>query len=195
MLIVVCVLAAIIVSMVNKRQNKPTFIFGYAVLRVETESMEPTISAKSYILVKKRDGADISVGTVITFICEDKSSAVYGNLITHRVAGVTENGYKTKGDNERSVIDPWTVSDSAVIATYKRNLPVFTFFGRLFASPIGLVFIAATFIGSCAFIYVPEIVNGLKDEDKKNAAKQAEIDRRVKEEVERLKKQDEEKGE
>ena len=78
-----------------------------------------------------------------------------------------------------------------MVAVYVKNLPVFTFFGRVFASPIGLILIAATFIGACAFVYIPEIVHALRDDDKAENEKDAEIRRRIDEEVERLKQEDE----
>ena len=117
LLVIVIVLFAVFIAVkiTNKKQNKPTFIFGHAVLWVETGSMEPTIPTRSYISVKASDGNNLNEGTVITFICQDTSSQVYGQLVTHRIVGITDdgNGYYTQGDNN-SVKDSWVVNKSDV---------------------------------------------------------------------------------
>jgi len=79
---------------VNKMQGKTVFAFGYTCLWVQTGSMEPTIPTKSYILVKKTDAADCTVGDVIVFVCRDADSPVYGSLVTHRIDEVTPEGFR-----------------------------------------------------------------------------------------------------
>lgn len=186
--IVSLVITAVTATVLKKKSNAPTFVFGHAILRVETGSMETAIPAKSYVLVKKFDGKNLNVGDVITFRCLDKTSQVYGSLITHRITEVVSDGYKTKGD-ANPVEDDWIVKSDAVTAVYVKNLPVTTVLGRIFASPVGLILIAVVFLGSCIFVYVPEIMNALKDGDDTDAEaeRQAEIKRRIDEEVERLK--------
>lgn len=186
-LIIALVCVALITSLVNRKNGRPTFIFGYSMLYVETGSMEPAIPEKSYILTKKYDGA-VDIGDVITFVCSDASSEVYGKLITHRVIEITESGYKTNGDN--SMPDTWTVRSDDIVATHIKNLPVMTFFGRVFASPIGLVLIIAMFLGSCVFLYIPDITAALRDEDKIKAEKEKMIEERVREEVRRMQEKD-----
>lgn len=182
---VAAILAAIAfaaTTVINRKQNKPTFVFGYSIMRVETGSMEPTIPAKSYVIVKKSDGVGLKEGTTITFVCSDETSSVYGRLVTHRIVEITDDGYRTKGD--AAAIDDWTVSPKDVVATYERNVPFLGVIGRIFSSWIGLAAIAVLFVGSCAFVYIPEMIDAVKDDEK--TKKEKEIDRRVKEEVEKL---------
>lgn len=176
------------VSVINKKQNRPTFIFGYALLWVKTGSMEPTIPERSYILVKKYDGQGVVTDDVITFVCKDSSSPVYNGTVTHRVTAVTADGYKTKGDN--SAPDKWTVKEEDVVSKYVGNLPVLTFFGRVFSSSAGLILIAVVFLGSVCFIYVPDIIKALNDEDKQKEIKEKEIQKRIEEEIEKLRQND-----
>lgn len=186
-LFVAVVIAAVLMIFTRVRKkdgNEPTFFFGSALLWVETSSMEPTIEARSFISVRRYDGKGLKKGDVITFICTDESSEVYGKLVTHRIADVTENGYKTKGDNPSSIVDPWTVTDESVVAVYVKNLAVMTFAGRVFASGAGLAVIVATFLFSCAFIYIPDVVAALKEE--KTTDKDKLIDEMVEKEVERM---------
>lgn len=176
------------VSVINKKQNRPTFIFGYALLWVKTGSMEPAIPERSYILVKKYDGQGVVTDDVITFVCKDSSSPVYNGTVTHRVTAVTADGYKTKGDN--SAPDKWTVKEEDVVSKYVGNLPVLTFFGRVFSSSAGLILIAVVFLGSVCFIYVPDIIKALNDEDRQKEIKEKEIQKRIEEEIEKLRQND-----
>lgn len=172
---------------VNKMQGKTVFAFGYTCLWVQTGSMEPTIPTKSYILVKKTDAADCTVGDVIVFVCRDADSPVYGSLVTHRIDEVTPEGFRTKGDSVLSAQDPWVVEPDDVVAVYVRNLAVLTFFGRIFSSWFGLYLIIGILILSCAFLYIPDIVRGIREVETEE--RDAEIARRVEQEVQRLQRQ------
>ena len=66
----------------------------------------------------------------------------------------------------------------------------------MFLSPAGLILIVATFIFSCAFIYIPDMINAVKESDGSDgkSEKDKEIDRRVQEEVEKMLKNDRSDG-
>lgn len=180
---VAAVVLAIASVVLGRNRSTPPFVAGRAVLWVETGSMEPEIPAESFILVKKSDGTDVKPGDVITFLCTDESSRAYGLLVTHRVTEVTDAGYKTKGDNSLAA-DGRTVKPADVVAIYRRNLPVLTFFGKLFKSPLGITAILLIFAISSAALYVPDIVNAIRGDEEER--KKKEFDRRVTEEAERL---------
>ena len=190
--IVALMVLTLIIVLLNKDRDKPLFIGGKALLWVKTGSIEPTIEEKSYITVKKYNGG-ATVGDVIVFICKDVNSAAYGSLITHRVTAVTEEGYKTKGDN--SFPDTWTVKEEDIVAVYSNNMPVLTVAGRVFSSPAGIILIAVLFFGSTAFLYIPDIINALKDEDKEKAEKERLINEKIAEEVQKMCDEDAKKGE
>ncbi|MBQ7728267.1 MAG: S26 family signal peptidase [Clostridia bacterium] len=192
--LVVVLLVLFVVGFISNRvQGKPMFLFGRAWIWVQTGSMENTIPAKSYILIKQPgDAAHLEKGTVITFMCNDTSSEVYGQYVTHRIDEVVEGGYKTKGDNVLSVRDSWTVHPEDILAVYVRNMPILTFIGRLLMSPMGLAIIILAFVLICAFVYIPEIVKALKEPDEKapqQSMDEDEMKRRIAEEVEKLKQQ------
>ena len=174
-------------AIISRVQNKPAFVFGYSLMWVRTGSMEPAIEAKSFILVKDIKGQNPAEGDVITYVCADKTSGVYGSLITHRIIGTAEGAYITQGDASAGTE---TVLKENVVAVYVKNLPALTFFGRLYASPAGLIALITLFVCSCAFVYVPDIVSAFKGNEP-SAEKQKIIDERVKEEVEKLKAQSE----
>lgn len=189
-LLALIVLAAVFL-VVRGRQSRPTFMFGRTFLWVETGSMKPTIDERSYVLVKEADGSPVEVGDVIVFPCPDPESPIYGSLIIHRVVEVSADGYRTKGDNDKSFVDSWVVAPGDVVAVWERNLGVMTFIGRLFSSPLGFVMLCALFLAMCSFVYIPSIVRTLREDAEKQSAadRDAEIERRVKAEVERLEKE------
>ena len=190
--IIVCLVATCVaVSFLNRKNNRPTFVFGSALLWVETGSMEPTIEAKSYISVKKYDGGELNVGDVIVFVCKSNDTQINGQLVTHRIERIENDGYITKGDAS-AVIDEWVVSEGDIVAVYKRSLSVLTTFGRIFSSYAGLILIFVVFLGSCALIYFPDMINALRDEDKMKQDKEREIEKRVEEEVKKLQEKDRE---
>lgn len=180
--------ALLCVVFLGKQSDRPTFLFGKAMLWVETESMDPTIEAKSYISVRQTDGKNLKVGDIITFVCRDQTQPTYGKLITHRIHEVTADGYKTKGDNKLSNVDPWTVATDDVVAVYDNNLPFMTFVGRVFSSWVGLMIIGLVFVLTMGFVYVPDLIAAVKSENEESAdqIKQREIERLVAEEVARL---------
>ena len=180
----VLILLIAVFLFVRGKKQEPTFIFGHSFLWVETGSMSPTIEEKSYILVKRSDGTGLQVGDVIVFVCRDASQPVYGSLITHRITEVTDEGYRTKGDNILSAEDPWTVAPGDVVAVYRRGLGFLTVIARVFSSPVGLILIAVLFFGLCGFLYIPSMVKTYREEEQKE--RDEELARRVAEEVARM---------
>lgn len=193
-LLVLIVLLVALAVITGKAKGKVVYLFGYANLWVETGSMETTIPAGSYILVKKAKEVDPASldGQIITFHCTDTTSEAYGKLITHRVCAVTPEGLKTKGDNVLCNVDPWTVDPKDIEAVYVRNMNLLSTFGRLFASGFGLMLIIGLFTFTCAAFFIPDIIKGLKEPDDPEEAareKEEEMTRRIREEVERLKRE------
>mgnify|MGYP002524438784 CR=1 FL=1 len=183
-----CAFLLVFAAVSGKKKNEPAYLFGYAVLRVETGSMEPAIPSKSFILVKKYKGGELAEGEIAAYRMRDTSSAAYGSLVTHRVEKITESGVIFKGDANPAA-DNLKVQSEDIVAVYVKNLPALTFFGRLYASPLGLAALIGMFVCVCAFVYVPEMVSALNEG--KEEEKQKLIDERVREEVRKLKEADE----
>lgn len=107
-------------------QGKVPYIFGYRVLQVVTDSMEPTIKGETCIIIEEVAQEDIEVGDIITFVSEDPR--LRGFLNTHRVHEITadaETGeilYETIGDAS-SEPDPYLVQYEQVVGKYVRELP------------------------------------------------------------------------
>lgn len=185
---------------VSRIQNRVMFVFGKATVWVVTESMEDTIPARSYILIEKITDAEneIGVGDIITFYSTDDE--IKGKLNTHEVIEKDkENGcFKTKGKNNVSP-DSAPVPYANVVGRYVRNLPVLSVVGRFLMSVPGFIIVTLAMLAMICAVYLPDIVracsgNG-KSEDEKEDEHEKELQRRIAEEVERLKQQDKTKQE
>lgn len=185
-LIAVAVVIALVVVVTSKLSGMPTFIFGKTVLWVETGSMEPAVPAQSYVLMSKTDGKNLSKGDVVTYICRDETQPVFGKLITHRIVDFTDGGYVTAGDAAVGS-DKLSVPYEDVVAVYIKNLPVLTFFGRIFSGWVGFALLAVLFFITVS-VYFADIVKTVSGEDDETIEqqKQQEIQRRIDEEVARL---------
>ena len=155
-------------------------VLPYSVLWVLTDSMEDTIPARSYILVKRANPGEIEIGDIITVRSRD--SALGGSLNTHRVIDIVgdHDAFVTKGDRVGATVDPQNVLPEDIQAVYVRNLPVLTFFGRVFTSPVGFVICLLLMLAGMAFWFCRYFLQLRK------ASKQAVFDRLVDEEVARL---------
>lgn len=108
-------------------QGNVPYIFGYRVMQVISDSMRPTISAETCIVIEKVDDiSGIKIGDVITFISEDPRIEGYYN--THRVydiitdAETGETLLQTKGDAHETP-DAQLVSFDQVAGRYVGELP------------------------------------------------------------------------
>lgn len=108
-------------------QGNVPYIFGYRVMQVISDSMRPTISAETCIVIEKIDDiSEIKIGDVITFISEDPRIEGYYN--THRVydiitdAETGETLLQTKGDAHETP-DAQLVSFDQVAGRYVGELP------------------------------------------------------------------------
>ena len=108
-------------------QGNVPYIFGYRVMQVISDSMRPTISAETCIVIEKIDDiSEIQIGDVITFISEDPRIEGFHN--THRVHDIVtdaETGevmLQTKGD-AYEIPDAHLVSFEQVAGRYVGELP------------------------------------------------------------------------
>ncbi len=113
----------------------PTF-FGYSIMFVETDSMEPDIPAKTLILVKERDfeKEPPKENEVVCFY-SDK----YMALITHRVIEVGDGFVITKGDNASGA--DGEIALDKVKFSHVCNITFLSGFVKLMRQPLGFVLI------------------------------------------------------
>ena len=176
---VLMIIAAVFV--VDRMNNRVTFVFDHAVIIIATGSMEPAIPAPSCILITRAEPEDIEVGDIITFYSDDP--AIAGSMNTHRVLSVIRSidgiEYQTKGDYN-PLPDTYHARAERLVGKHVRNLPLLSFVARLVLSPYGYVVVILFLALYMAAVLIPSAKR------KKAAAKEAEIERRVAEELLRL---------
>ena len=163
------------------------FIFGRTTAWVMTPSMEPTIPARSYILVKKVGADEIKKDDVIVFASDDPD--LNGAYNTHRVVEIKDGGreFVTKGD-ANAISDVYTAKAEKVLGVYEKNLPALTAIGRFVFSSIGMMISLTAIFVIVMAIYIPDIIRANRERTKEIERKRREqIDALVREEVERLK--------
>ena len=87
---------------------------GYLPLIVLTDSMYPVIESGDLIICHTAEPEDIQVGDVIAFFDPAGNGS---SIVTHRVLEVTEDGWRTKGDNNNTE-DRLTVKPDDLVARY-----------------------------------------------------------------------------
>ena len=94
-------------------QDTPTRLFYYRL------SMTPTFLPGDMLTVRPYGNRRIRRGDVVVF-----PSPATGDLITHRVVEVSDDGIVTRGDNVQSQLDPWMLRPRDIVGcvtTAERN--------------------------------------------------------------------------
>lgn len=82
-----------IVTVFNHKDNpNEAFLLGYKPVYVMTGSMEPTLRVNGVVIIKKAEYDEINIDDIVMYEIDDK-------MITHRVVEITDDGIRTKGDN------------------------------------------------------------------------------------------------
>lgn len=180
-LILVLMILVAAIFVVDRFYNRVTFIFDHSVIIIATGSMEPAIPARSCILISRVAPEDVRVGDIITFYSDDP--AIAGSLNTHRVHSVISSidgiEYQTKGDNN-PLPDAYHARAERLVGKHVRNLPLLSFVARIILSPYGYVVVILFLSLYMAAVLIPSARR------KRAAAKEAEIERRVAQELVRL---------
>jgi len=133
-------------------------VFGFASAVVVSPSMEPTISVNDVVLIHARD--EYHKDDIIAFY--DPAS---GDYITHKIIEVTENGFRTQGENNDSP-DPNLVKQENIVGAVYCVLPGAGYFSSFIATPLGAVLTAVV---GAAIIFLPDAVSALVEKRRKKA--------------------------
>lgn len=111
---------------VSAAYNRTPAFFGYRMLRVVTDSMEPVFAGGDCIIIKEAAEEELAAGDIITFVSGDPS--LEGAYNTHRIYDIArdyttgETVYYTKGDGN-TWTDEYTVSRADIVGKYVGKLP------------------------------------------------------------------------
>ena len=174
-----------VVFLLTKTAGKTLFVGGKTTMWVMTESMTPTISPKTYILVEKVTADQVEVGDIVVFVSTDPR--IEGQLNTHRVIAKAGDTFVTKGDHNPGDDGAYSAQADKIVGRYVRTLPVMTFLGRLVLSTAGFIVVIILFVLTTVLCILPDVKNVIKEKDKEDEeAKKREMERLVQEEVARL---------
>ena len=186
-LLVILLAVTVVRLIVGQIRGTVTYFFNYSFLRISTESMknpdhpDEGIDPGDYILIRKVAPEEIQVGDVISFYSSDP--AIYGRVNTHRVAAISEGDggliFTTKGDNNY-LADQYPVKGEDIAGVYVAKLGAVTAIVSFFTN--GFAFFLLLMVP--VMLVVIFTLNGMLQK-----RKQALMDERVREEVEKLKAQ------
>lgn len=151
-------------------------IFGKSILHIVTGSMEPTILTGDYIIIDRKDTANLQIGDIISFYSEEENTK--GLIVTHRIIDINENGeYVTKGD-ANNVTDVKNVRKSQIIGKYRKKARIFRWANsfmdkkKIILLIIMIAFIAIAIYELTSVIKLWKKVDGKSQEDLINEAKE-----------------------
>jgi signal peptidase I, archaeal type len=98
---VILLICAVIFVRTGDRNDHSRYFMNLKFYQTRTGSMEPHMKVNSVVIVKKANISELAAGDVVCFIRG-------GDAVAHRVIAVTENGLRTKGDNN-------SVDDAAIV--------------------------------------------------------------------------------
>ena len=154
--LLVVLLFTIIGAKINGQVPK---LFGYSVMHIISDSMEPAIKKDSYILIKETDANKIKKDDIICFYSPDP--LIYGLPNTHRVISepkITENGiiFETRGD-KNLISDKHPVEEDMLIGVYVDDLPALSSFSRALDGGLSIVLIVIIQIGVIAVAVITAV--------------------------------------
>lgn len=182
----------IVGGMAIAKKRGEVFFFGdRTVVFVLSESMEPTISARSFIVVEKVNPDEVEVGDIIMFRSNDPY--IKGQFNTHEVIGISSDRsvFYTKGQNNAAK-DPFPPGASDIRARYVKNADMLNAFISFFLTKTGLIVTLCCILVLCLCTYLPGVITALCAGDGvQNEEKDALIREKIREEVLRLQKEKE----
>ena len=187
--LIAAVAAVVVVFIITKINGDPVWIFGRTTMFVMTDSMSPTIEARTYILVKKATADDVEVGDVIVFYSTDP--AIYGQLNTHRIVEKDGDNIVTKGDHNPSTDGAYSAKAENIVGKYVRTMPVLTFIGRIVMQPMGFATVTMFLVVFIVMIVMGDVKANLQEAIEKENKEKAEAAKQklFEEELERLKRE------
>lgn len=139
-LVIAALAGLIIVTMITRFTGGTPSVFGYAVFRVSSGSMEPELAVGDVILNKKCDPMTLKEGDIVTY--NGTEGAMNGKIVTHRL---TKEAYEqdgeyyieTKGDANPSIDPPVNVSQ--VSGVMVARVDILSVLYGFFITPWGLL--------------------------------------------------------
>ncbi len=155
-LTVVLVIALIYILVARISGETPT-MFGYSMLRVSSESMEPELNIGDVILVKEVEPDALKKGDVITY--QGEEGPVAGKLTTHQIVSepYEKDGlyhFTTRGIKPGALDDP-EIDETQIYGKVTHKIPLVGTVYDFFSHWYGLVAFAAILM----ILFSSDIIN------------------------------------
>lgn len=151
---------SMIVSNLTSKDRLPT-TFGYAILKIETGSMSPTINPNDIVIVRVSDDLEYSEDEIVAFWMNQSDTLP----TVHRIVEIDGNEVITKGDYEGNSNDPVKTLDK-LIGKKVLVIPKIGKFIEFIRTPIGVLsIILVGFI----LIEAPSIIGSIFKKEKEEA--------------------------
>ncbi|MBQ8000617.1 MAG: signal peptidase I [Ruminococcus sp.] len=166
--LIVILVVVLIYVLVSRISGETPTMFGYSMLRVSSESMEPELNIGDIILVKEVEPQTLAKGDVITY--QGLEGPVAGKLITHQIVSepYEKDGlyyFTTRGIKPGALDDP-EIDHTQIHGKVMCKLPLVGTIYDFFSQWYGLACFAAILL----IAFSSEIINLIsiirnKDED------------------------------
>lgn len=157
-LVAVFLFAAFYIGYIRMADVPPGF-FGYRLVRVSSESMEPELNVGEVIIVANVEPETLVKGDVITY--KGEKSYLKDQLVTHQISKdpYKEDGvyyFTTRGIKPESVDDP-EISEYQIIGKVTHKIPyfgtIYDFFTEWYGMVIFFILVAVCFADDAIAIY------------------------------------------
>lgn len=131
-------------------------VLGFSTAVVVSGSMEPAISVNDMVVIQEKD--NYAEKDVISYVSQS------GNLITHRIVDVTDEGFVTRGDANKAIDVEAPVSVDKVVGKVVYVIPQVGLFLEYLKTPLGML--CVTLVGF-VLIGLPSVLDRSRKEDEK----------------------------
>lgn len=142
----------------NRGDFSRVFIFNHKIVVTVTGSMEPEIMTNSLGIIRRLDYSEFKLGDIVVF----DSPTNPGQIIVHRIVGITSRGFKTRGDANQ-FDDEWVVNADNIhgifIKAFNSSVPIMSYLFPSYPEPnIGAILFFALIV-SCVLGFICHVIN------------------------------------
>ena len=148
-IVMVVLVGLIVITMISRINGGTPSVFGFALYRVSSGSMQPALQVGDIILSSECDPMELKQGDIITY--DGTVGEFAGKRVTHRVVGepyYNENDGRyylvTKGDD--NPVDDTPILTTQVTGKYLGKVEFMKWIYDVFVTPWGLLILIALII-------------------------------------------------
>lgn len=151
-----------IINFISRDDKKRPTFFGYSTLIVVSDSMEPTLRVKEFLILKNIDFNDVEKEDIVSFYYDIKGNGVE-ELVTHRVVNIIYDGeeierLETKGDKNQ-----WALKEEVYEHMFEGKIVFNSYFiGAFIYFLISTNILFISIAGFFLFLIVKQVISVIK---------------------------------